>query len=313
MMAPPVAVRCGATARLLLPERPRPARISWRPAVSLEASKLGTDVLPFSTRRAHSSGQSPPLPQGQEAVPYQPVHVAPGEASDGKHVGDGPGLPLQAEDAEFVGELVQRRLVVVDPVDETPGPPQRRLVHGALDLRRGASEGEDAQAVVDVDGDRTDHFREAPPGDHAHDAHLGKAQMSVHEAQREGGIVVAGRLDERDVMVVPVDGEPAVQARRVGRERRQPGIEAAGFRQRRQQRATGQHAAGDEESRGDGRAAGHGISPGDAPVRRARAGRPRAGSGSPDPRAGRGVRREIRPRGSLPRPVRSPHGSAPCS
>ncbi len=55
--APPLRLRLGATARLLLPERPSPPMISPSPARSVPP-KLGTESRPFSTRRAQISGQS---------------------------------------------------------------------------------------------------------------------------------------------------------------------------------------------------------------------------------------------------------------
>ena len=58
MIAAPVALLCGATARLLLPERLAPPSSAPRRPSSPSGTKLVSESDPFSTSRAHSSGQS---------------------------------------------------------------------------------------------------------------------------------------------------------------------------------------------------------------------------------------------------------------
>ena len=66
--APPVSVRPGASAKLLLPDRPTPARIRRSSAVSPAPSKLGGEARPFSSSRSQISGQSARLRNGSRSV-----------------------------------------------------------------------------------------------------------------------------------------------------------------------------------------------------------------------------------------------------
>ena len=64
--------------------------------------------------------------------------------------------------------------------------------------------------MIDVDGERPADLGDASLRDAAVDGHLAKPQVGVNEAERERRVVIRLRLDERDLVVVPVDTYPAM-------------------------------------------------------------------------------------------------------
>ena len=102
-------------------------------------------------------------------------------------------------------------LVMVDAVHETLDPPPRGLVQAPPDLRCSTAVVEGAQTVVDVDAERADHLRHAPPRDHAHRRHLAEPQMRVHEAERERRVAVVVGFDEGNLPLAPVDRHCSVE------------------------------------------------------------------------------------------------------
>ena len=128
---------------------------------------------------------------------------------------------------------------------------------GALAGRGGARKRQDAQALVDIDSERADRFRQAAVGDRARHRHLAEAQMGVDEAEGERRVAVGLRLDERDLPVVPVDRDRAVEGQIPGRERREALRQPDGFRQRREQGAARRKSAGESEA-DPGRRVSHG-------------------------------------------------------
>ena len=149
-----------------------------------------------------------PRAQREQVGPDQPGHVGAGQAPDGEHVGDRPGLGPEAENGEIVRQLGRAVLVAVESVHEAADPEQGGLVHGPLDLRRGAGEGEGAEAAVDIDARGADHLGNAPPRDHPRRRHLSQPQVRVHEAERERRVAVAVGLDEGNLPVAPMDRHP---------------------------------------------------------------------------------------------------------
>ena len=191
-----------------------------------------------------------PLPQRQQTAPYQPVHIRAHQPADSKDIGDGPRFTVHAENAVFLGQVLERLLIVVDSVDKPLCPAPRNGIHRRLDVPGRVSKGENAQTVVDVTGEGACHFGEAASGRHAHQTHLGETQMSVDHAQSEGSVVVAHSLDERNLVVVPVDCHPAVEIRPVVRKDAQTLRQTARFGKRRQEGARGQGTARDEKAGG---------------------------------------------------------------
>ena len=59
--------------------------------------------------------------------------------------------------------------------------------------------------MIDIHGIRAHHFGEPALGDAAQDFHLTEAKMGVNQAKREGEIGVCPRLDERDLVLIPVN------------------------------------------------------------------------------------------------------------
>ena len=91
---------------------------------------------------------------------------------------------------------------------------------------------------------------ESATGRHAHEAHLGKTQMRVDHAQHKGCVVVACGLDERNLVVVPVDRHGTVEVHPMVRKDRQAIRQSAGFGKRRQEGACGQGTSREEKAGG---------------------------------------------------------------
>ncbi len=183
------------------------------------------------------------IPQLQHVEPDKPVDIGAGEAAEGDDVLGGPRLALQAENRILDRQGFGRRLIMVDPGNETihPGAGLRR--HRLDDRRRGAAEVEQAQAVVDVVGERAAHFRDPAPGDALDQRHLAEPEVRVHKPEGERRVAVVLGLDERDLMRVPMDRHRPFERQVLRRERRQPLLHGALSRQRRQQRAAAEQAA----------------------------------------------------------------------
>ena len=195
--------------------------------------------------------------QREQAGPRQPIDVRAGQSTDRQHIGNGPRLPRQSEDPKLVRQFLGRGQIVIDAVDKPLGPAPGAIVHSALDFRSSAGEGENPQAAVDIEPHGTDHFGQASVGQHPHQPHLAKSKMGMHEAQREGRVIVAVRFDERNLVFIPVDVDAVLQRQGVRREHRQPIGQAGRLRQGGQRRAASHEAAGRREAGPPGRANSH--------------------------------------------------------
>ena len=212
-----------------------------------------------------------PRAERQQVGPDQPVHVGAPEAPDGQDVGDGPGLGLEAQNTEIVRQLGGVVLVMVDAVHEAAGPGAGGRVHAPFDLRCGAAVGEGAQAAVDIDAERADHLGQPPLRQHARHRHLAKPQMRMHEAEREGRVAVALRLDEGNLPLVPADRRASLQRQPARGERLQALGDALRLRQRRQQRTGRKHQRRRADGKPGGRRRKLGTASDSAGQRRARA------------------------------------------
>ena len=99
--------------------------------------------------------------------------------------------------------------------------------------------------MVDIGRQRPAHLGDPALRDAPRDFHLPEAKMGVDDPQRYRQIVVAGRFDERHLIVVPVDRHHALEGRAFGGYGFEARRHVFARRQRRQHRAAGQYRAHD--------------------------------------------------------------------
>ena len=228
--------RCGSLAMIAPPVVVRLRRdgdaVAARPGDGLE------DRGEIAAARAHgearlraAAGVDQPRPelrpvvalaQLQQVEPDEPGHVGPRQPAEGEQVLHRPRLALQPQRPVLVGQHLQAVLVEVDAFDEALHPAPRLRRHAGFGLGGGLAEVEDAQAVVDVGGERPAHLGDPALSDPPVDRHLPEAQVGVDQAQGEGGVVVVLGLDERDLVVVPHHLHPALERQAGGGEGLQP-------------------------------------------------------------------------------------------
>jgi hypothetical protein len=143
--------------------------------------------------------------QAHQAHPQQPVDIGGGEPGDAEHIGNRPGLGLDAEQAKLERLLYRAGEMVVDAGDKSRDPVARIVGKRGLDRRHRAGRIEQAQPVVERDRDRAEDLGEAAPRDAAQHFDLRQAQMRVHETERHRQVAVAFGGDKRHEMVVPAD------------------------------------------------------------------------------------------------------------
>ena len=94
---------------------------------------------------------------------------------------------------------------VVDALHEAIRPEAGLGCQSRDDRRHGTTEIEQAQGAIRFDPERPDQLGKAPLRRATHDLHLRQPQMRVHHAEPDGEIGLVLRIDERDLVVVPVD------------------------------------------------------------------------------------------------------------
>ena len=159
--APPVALRRGATATELLPER---GVLSSRSS----NSPAGAPGRVLADRRL--AGLQRPVPQRGEAwlaaaleqrEIVEPGKVGAGEAAADQKVAEGEWLRLDAQQRELRRRLRHPLLVAVQAVDERLHPDPGLLGHAALPRVDGAAVVDDADGMVEIAGQRPGHLRDA--------------------------------------------------------------------------------------------------------------------------------------------------------
>ena len=158
--------------------------------------------------------------QAQQPHPQQPIDIGGGEPGDAEHVGDGPGLGRDAEQAKFERRFGGAGEMMVDAGDKPVDPIARRRGQRPFDQRHNTGRIEQPQPMVETDRDGAEYFGEPSLRDAPQQFHLREAQMRVNKAERHRQIAVAARLDERDEPVAPADldrcGERQFKARQGG-------------------------------------------------------------------------------------------------
>ncbi len=107
------------------------------------------------------------------------------------------------------GDLMGRTVIDARDVAIHPVPCRRRHarqngVRGAVDIQR-------PDRVIKVDRQRPRRFRKSPLNDPANHSHLTQTQVRMDKPEGKSPISVGFSNNERDLMVVPVDGHRAVQ------------------------------------------------------------------------------------------------------
>ena len=189
-----------------------------------------------------------------EADQREPVDVDAGDVADGDDVLEREILAAHAEQRELGRQVADVLLVVVEAFDESFEIGARFGGHRGDDGGGGAAQVERADRLVEIrQHDRAGEFGEPAFGDPLGQRDLGKAQMRVDEAEREGEVVVGLRLDVRHLIAVPADGHGLVERQAGGREDREP------LGRRYLARKQGGAGAGEQSEQQGGNAA-HGLS-----------------------------------------------------
>ena len=107
------------------------------------------------------------LAQLEQAEIGQPVDIGAGDAPDGQHVPRRPRFALEAEQMKLVRQLFDRALVMVYTLDKPVYPSTGVGRHFCQCPLGAAAEVQNAQGMVDIDGERPGHFgdpagRDAP-------------------------------------------------------------------------------------------------------------------------------------------------------
>ena len=151
---------------------------------------------------------------------------------------------------------------MVDAAHECVQPSPGLARHRVENFRHRFPEIEGAERNIDVSRERPRHFREPALRCALHRLHLGKAQVRMNDAERDGQVLVRLGLDEGHEVLVPVNRHRPLE----GSARNGEGRDALGrgrlVRQRRQKPTSAQ----DESAYGEndyqdgyaGKSAGHG-------------------------------------------------------
>ena len=141
-----------------------------------------------------------------------PVDVSACKAAYGDDVAQRPGLVLKAQHAGLVWALGGAGAIVVEPLHIPLEPRSRVRTHRRLDLSSGFRIINEPQRMADVHDDRNrpGDFSKSALADQPQDFHLTQPQMSVHKADGVGHVAVVGGVDERNLMLAPVNGERGV-------------------------------------------------------------------------------------------------------
>lgn len=115
-----------------------------------------------------------------------------------------PARSAETQEPEFRWDTRQLLDRVIDPQHECLGPIPRRLGQRRRDPWNGARQVQCPQQPIEPDAGRTDQLRQTALGDMPHDLHLRPTQMDVQRTQRDRQVMIGLRLDEGNVVRIPV-------------------------------------------------------------------------------------------------------------